>query len=203
MNDTPAVRICESCGHDITNRPANHTLCLDCWRDMHPPAVEYEMRKVAAWNVDGSGTNKLYRKSWIRFWEEQTGLRRNKCSYQGCSRRGEHGGHLWLKGLGVAIAPICRRCNHPHNTARWQGGGSFLAAGSAVVHMRMTRTMITAPRKIAVRLCESCRHDISDRPANHTLCLDCWRGMHSPRHLQDFFDAVGHAPAPAKKNRAG
>jgi len=145
---------------------------------MGQPTVERISRTVDAWNVDGSGTDKLYGQSWIAFWEEQTGLQRSKCSYNGCSRRGEHGGHLWLKGHGVCIAPICSKCNNPHNMNRWQqsgGGQSSLVAGTTVVYMSMTHDMKTAQRMIAVRCCESCEHDISDRPANNTLCIDCWR----------------------------
>ena len=140
--------------------------------------VKQLSRAADAWNMDGSGTDKLYGQSWIIFWEEQTGLRRNKCSYKGCKRRGVHGGHVWLKGHGVCITPICSGCNNPHNIARWQqygGGNSSVIAGTTVVRVSMTRNMKTAQRMIAVRCCESCEQDISDRPTNHTLCLDCWR----------------------------
>ena len=163
---------------------------------MEQPTVKRLLRGVDAWNVDGSSTDKLHRQSWIVFWEEQTGLRRNKCSYKGCSRRGEHGGHLWLKGHGVCIAPICSRCNNPHNIDRWQqsgGGNSTLNTGVTVVHVGMTRDMKTAPRMIAVRCCESCELDISDRPANHTLCLDCWRG--GGRHCESCELDISDRPA--------
>ena len=55
---------------------------------------------------------------------------------------------------------------------------SRLMEQPTVVHVGMTRDMKTAQRMIAVRCCESCELDISDRPANNTLCLDCWRDRH-------------------------
>ena len=144
--------------------------------------VERLSRGVEAWNIDGSSTDQLDGQSWIAFWEEQTKLKRGKCSYVSCSRRSEHGGHVWMKGHGPCIVPICSGCNSPCTAYRMQqadGNNSRLRAGTTVVHISMTQDMMTAQRRIVVRCCESCKCDISDRPTNHTVCLDCWRGIRS------------------------
>ena len=71
-----------------------------------------------AWNVDGSSTDQLQNTSWIKHWEEMSGLsRRRRCAFSDCDRDAEHGGHVWIKGhasqtRGVWIAPICKQCNY-------------------------------------------------------------------------------------------
>lgn|GEM_PF-3431716 len=36
-------RRCESCGKDISYRPAHHYLCYDCWRNNNSPSEDCEI----------------------------------------------------------------------------------------------------------------------------------------------------------------
>lgn len=145
------------------------------------PCVKLTSR-THAWNVDGSSSDKPpYGTSWIRHWEKQTGLVRSACAYDGCRRKATHGGHVWIKLRGVHLAPICAPCNSTRNADRMQhekGRHSYLSAGTVVVHMRHTTEMQWSERRIAcdARECEECGRDISNRPASHTVCLQCFRG---------------------------
>lgn len=135
---------------------------------------------MSAWNIDGSASHTLVRSSWIRFWEETTGRQRGQCSYAGCCRAAEHGGHVWIAKKRVIIAPLCSKCNYCENASRMQGAQSRLRQGTIVVKVECTEEMRNAVRRIAVeddrKRCKACGSDISDRPDSHTLCLDCYRG---------------------------
>ena len=152
----------------------------------------FRLRKnMHAWNVDASSTDSYTDVSWIRRWERATGLDRGRCSFDGCSRCAEIGGHVWIKNHGVYIAPICRSCNYHANAERMQsadGDHSFLRKGVTVIKTTFTEDMRHAERRIAVyeevepprclrhrRRCEECRNDITDRPENHALCFTCYR----------------------------
>ena len=107
-----------------------------------------------AWNVDGSSGDKLQDSSWIRHWETTTSLKRETCSYSDCSRRAEHGGHIWIKGCGVYIAPICNACNYHANVKRLQTEGgvhSLLRKDTVVVKTCVTEEMRNADRRYAVK----------------------------------------------------
>lgn len=93
----------------------------------HDNIYAYRLPKdYHAWNIDGSGRHRpifddknsfhtysySYR-SWMSFWEWQIGSRgkTTTCSYSDCNIVADIGGHVWLKGKGPHIAPICKRCN--------------------------------------------------------------------------------------------
>ena len=78
-----------------------------------------------AWNIDGSsGDQRLdqygNKISWIKYWENKTGIKRSVCSYSDCNQDAICGGHIWVKKVGVVIAPICNECNHISNLDRQQ-----------------------------------------------------------------------------------
>jgi hypothetical protein len=151
---------------------------------------------VEAWNMDGSSDAQAESGSWLRDAEEATGRRRGRCSFDGCPNQAEVGGHVWIKGEGCFIAPICRPCNRYDNPERMQGAGARLRANIDVTTTAMTEGMRNAERRIAVgggggggggsggsrraprhrRECQECGTDINDRPANHSVCLGCFRG---------------------------
>ena len=136
--------------------------------------------RAQAWNVDGSSDDVLEGSSWIRHWEEATGSRRGQCSCVGCGRAASVGGHVWLKGRGVHLAPICAGCNSCDNAGRMQhaeGRHPELKARTRVVPLRMTEGMRRAERRLArdVRECRCCGADIGGRPAHHEECLSCFR----------------------------
>mmetsp|Transcript_23544 Transcript_23544/g.41777 ORF Transcript_23544/g.41777 Transcript_23544/m.41777 type:complete len:224 (-) Transcript_23544:1195-1866(-) len=134
-------------------------------------------RDEIAWNVDGSSNDLLEESSWIQFWESNTGQQRGGCSFVGCNRPAQVGGHVWIQRRGVFIAPICNGCNYHGNVTRRQRGGSKLRQGTAVVRTEYTPEMQTAPRRYAdeIRYCEHCTRSIQDQPESHTLCLSCFR----------------------------
>ncbi len=137
-------------------------------------------KDVDAWNADGSSSDKIDEISWIQFWHEKTKIKTTvPCSFSGCPRQAEVGGHIWISGRhkNVFIAPICRKCNFSGNSSRMQNGGSQLRRHTVVVKVGMTREMRDAPRRFAIgeRSCQSCGEDISDRPPDHTKCLGCFR----------------------------
>ena len=139
----------------------------------------YLDRAVGAWNVDGSSDALAESGSWLRDAEEATGRKRGRCSFEGCLKQAEVGGHMWITGMGCFIAPICRSCNRHDNQDRMQGAGARLRENIVVTRTEMTNGMHTATRRIAGgrrRRCQSCGDDISDRPANHASCLECWSG---------------------------
>jgi hypothetical protein len=142
---------------------------------------------VGAWNVDGSSDALAESGSWLRDAEEATGRRRGRCSFEGCPNLAEVGGHVWISQEGCFIAPICKPCNRHDNQDRMQGAGARLRGNIEVTRTGMTEGMRTATRRIAGgdggrrRRCESCNDDISDRPASHTSCLECWSGGGSGR----------------------
>ncbi|CAB9514974.1 expressed unknown protein [Seminavis robusta] len=132
-----------------------------------------------AWNVDGSSSDQLEDSSWIQYWEEETRQSRGRCSYLGCNNPAQVGGHIWMARHGrPTIAPICRSCNNPENPNRMQGGNSQLRSGTIVVDTDYTHDMQISNRRFAeeVRICNECDEDISDRPQNHDMCLNCWNG---------------------------
>ena len=105
-----------------------------------------------AWNVDGSCTDTLYKTSWIKFWEEKTGLKRDICSFADCNKKAQVGGHIWLKRKGPHIAPICNGCNYIRNVKRCQsddGKHSTFRKGTTVVRVELTEDMKNADRRIA------------------------------------------------------
>lgn len=149
----------------------------------------YQLNKdVRAWNVDGSSNAKRPSSSWIGHWEHMTGLTRDRlCSYSDCNTVAKYGGHVWLKGHGVFIAPLCQICNRYWNAERMQnmeGNDSFLRKGTTVVRVEYSDGMKKANRRFSlneeeeeepVRRCSDCNTDISDRPDSHTRCLRCFR----------------------------
>ncbi len=154
-------------------------------RDMRP-VIGDTLRlsePVEAWNVDGAADAVPdLTGSWIAEAEAVTGRRRGRCSFEGCPNMAEVGGHVWLVRIGCVLAPICRPCNNPRNMARRQGGGSYLRANIEVFRTHMTEGMFNAPQLFAeepvthARRCERCGVDISDRPPNHAVCLNCYSG---------------------------
>ena len=153
---------------------------------------------IEAWNADGTADAVPdLTGAWITDAEAITGRRRGRCSFEGCPNMAEVGGHVWVRSIGCVIAPICRLCNSPRNMARRQGGGSRLRANIEVFQTHMTEGMRNAPRRFAQeprrelrRRCERCDVDISDRPPNHTVCLNCFHGDRG-RARHDIYD-YGH-----------
>lgn len=140
--------------------------------------------KIHAWNVNASSSDVRAYVSWIKQWENATGLARGRCSFDDCTQRAEVGGHVWIKKNGVFIAPICKSCNYYANADRMQsidGCHSFLRRGTVVFKTEMTDDMRNAERWFAVshesrrRRCMDCDGDISDRPDTHLRCLICYR----------------------------
>ena len=133
-----------------------------------------------AWNVDGSASDfrcEEIGKSWIRFWEHLTSRRRSVCSYEDCNQQASCGGHVWIRKQGIHIVPICARCNNCNNECRMQSCDNIplLRRGTLAVAITPTRDMIYAERRfVAVRSCQKCGADISDRPDNHILCFRCF-----------------------------
>lgn len=168
---------------------------------------------IEAWNADGSSDAVPYlTSSWIAEAEAVTGRRRGRCSFEGCPNMAEVGGHVWLARIGCVIAPICRPCNNPRNMARRQGGGSYLRANIEVFRTHVTEGMRNTERRYAeepvthARRCERCRVDISDRPPNHTVCLNCFRGDRGRARHDDIYDhgycAYGFAAAQNRNARS-
>lgn len=107
-------------------------------------------KSTEAWNIDGSSDDRPpYGWSWIQILEEKTGRKRGKCSFMGCPNRADTGGHVWIRGSGCCIAPICRSCNRYDNETRMQGGGSRLRNNTLVMKSEMTCGMRNAHRNIA------------------------------------------------------
>eukprot|EP00949_MAST-11_sp_MAST-11-sp1_P003348 g3348.t1 len=102
-----------------------------------------------AWNIDGSSDAQAHSGSWLRDAEKATGRQRGRCSFEGCANRAEVGGHVWIKGIGCFLAPICRQCNFAGNEDRYQGAGARLRKNIEVMRTRMTDGMKNAPRRIA------------------------------------------------------
>jgi hypothetical protein len=135
------------------------------------------IKSTEAWNVDGSSDACPTSRSWIADAENATGRTRGRCSYEGCDAPATVGGHVWVKGSGCFIAPICSKCNYHRNTKRMQGAGSRLRANIDVTRTKQTIGMKTATRRIVLkrRRCSSCNVDISKRPKTHKVCLNCFR----------------------------
>jgi hypothetical protein len=183
---------------------------------------------VEAWNMDGSSDAQAESGSWLRDAEEATGRRRGRCSFDGCPNQAEVGGHVWIRGEGCFIAPICRPCNRYDNPERMQGAGARLRANIDVTEAAITEGMRNAERRIAVggggggggrsgggswgaqerarRECQACGEDIADQPESHQLCRGCFgfssqgsrgrggssgsssgssRGRRAPRHRRE------------------
>ena len=156
-----------------------------------------------AWNVDGSSTDQLQNTSWIKYWEEKSGLSRGRCAFSDCDRGAEHGGHVWIKGhasqtRGVWIAPVCKQCNYCENLKRQRdarGQHSFVRKGTVVVRTKYTPDMANAERRVSYpddgeeydsddydeddweeQICEACGFDLPfGTPKHHTKCPDCFR----------------------------
>lgn len=100
-----------------------------------------------AWNMDGSSDAVAAESSWIKSAESATGRKRGKCSFAGCGRSAELGGHVWIKGQGCFIAPLCRTCNHHKNQSRQQGAGARLRKNIEVTEVSVTTGMKNARRR--------------------------------------------------------
>ena len=57
--------------------------------------------------------------SWKDFWITNTEQNwPDKCRVRRCTKSAFCGGHVYVYGCDeVYIVPLCRSCNHPHNTA--------------------------------------------------------------------------------------
>jgi hypothetical protein len=108
---------------------------------------------VHVWNIDGSSSDQLCSGSWIRKWEEEAGQIRGRCAYQECERSAAHGGHVWIKGKGVYLVPLCAHCNSPRNPDRMQnehGDHSHLKLGVVAVGLGpLTEDMRRCERRIS------------------------------------------------------
>ena len=182
-------------------------------RGVMRPAVGDILRlidPIEAWNIDGSADAVPdLTDTWIAEAEAVTGRRRGRCSFEGCPNMAAVGGHVWLANIGCVIAPICRPCNNPRNMARRQGGGSYLRANIEVFRTHMTEGMFNAERRYAEeprRQCERCQNDISDRPPNHTVCLNCFHSDRGRARHDDIYDhgyrAQGFATAQNRNARS-
>jgi hypothetical protein len=157
-----------------------------------------------AWNIDGSsGDQRLdqygNKISWIKYWENKTGIKRSICSYSDCNQDAICGGHIWVKKVGVVIAPICNECNHISNLDRQQninGYNSKLRKNSLVVKVKMTEDMKNSDRRLSVyiRTCDDCGDDISRQPENHTKCKNCFSGSIYRRTCDDCGDDISRQP---------
>ena len=105
---------------------------------------------VEAWNVDGSSDARPRGGSWLQTAETETGRRRGRCSFAGCCNGAQVGGHVWIRGEGCFVAPICRSCNRCDNPSRMQGAGARLRGHIDVVRAEVTWGMRNAPRRLAV-----------------------------------------------------
>lgn len=158
-------------------------------------------RSVEAWNMDGSSDAQTSSGSWIRHAEDATGRRRGRCSFDGCPNRAEVGGHVWVSGEGCFIAPICGSCNWHNNPKRQQGAGARLRAHVAVTTTPLTEGMRKANRRYASsrgpkrRQCASCAADITDRPADHSLCYSCWSTPKRGRSCEGCGRSIAGSPA--------
>jgi len=70
-------------------------------------------------NVKGSSVERIHGTSWKGYIEQHSGRSFPKsCFHQGCERRAEVGGHMWMRGIGndyVVLVPICSMHNNTHN----------------------------------------------------------------------------------------
>jgi len=108
------------------------------------------VKDAKAWNVDGSSSDRASGGlSWIRYWEEKTGMNRAVCSYLHCNRSATVGGHIWICRKGTFIAPICSGCNFSENENRMQDAESRLRSGTLVVEAEYTEDMANADRRFA------------------------------------------------------
>ena len=164
---------------------------------MAPPEVLILKETFSAWNYDGSSDAVAQSGSWLRDAEEATGRKRGRCSFDGCGRQAEVGGHVHMARIGCVIAPICRECNNPNNQSRRMGAGARLRKNIEVTRSDVTEGMRNAVRRTPdaktaggkrqrhSRLCESCNDDIASRPAGHTQCYSCWRAAQDGKYDDD------------------
>ena len=70
-------------------------------------------------NVKGSSVERIHGTSWKGYIVQHSGRSFPKsCFHQGCERRAEVGGHMWMRGIGndyVVLVPICSMHNNTHN----------------------------------------------------------------------------------------
>jgi hypothetical protein len=110
-------------------------------------------KRVQAWNVDGSSSDRPKSSSHIKDWEIATGSLRGICSFEDCNCNDTSslvGGHVMVPGIGVCIVPICRRCNYYRNSKRFQdtnGNNSYVRAFSELMKTNLTTDMKNAPRR--------------------------------------------------------
>ena len=194
-----------------------NTLCLI---DQESARVYSLEKPVNAWNVVGTfgdlrGQNRALcgqvdpahaqsveaDKTWIHFWKSNTGNGEKPnptCSFSGCSRQSNHGGHIylqrqggkWLQGENKGkhkycyIAPICRYCNDPGNDDRRIDSRprSTLKPDTLVVRILMSQETLGFDAFGRIEddfddeRCERCGKKISNQPDHHYLCYQCWPG---------------------------
>ena len=83
------------------------------------------------------GTATDRRRSWICFWERQTGKSRGKCVILGCSSDATVGAHVRIKyqknPSWYYIIPTCQGCNKATDFVHGKGGWVNLKRGSQAV----------------------------------------------------------------------
>ena len=124
---------------------------------------------LEAWNMDGSSDAVATRSSWIKSAESATGRKRGLCSFAGCGRPAELGGHVWIRGEGCFLAPICKSCNYYKNKSKQQGAGARLRK-----NIEVTKVSITAGMKDASRR----RYDERASRNKQRGCSRCGRNGH-------------------------
>lgn len=108
----------------------------------------YSLREsLEAWNIDGSSDAVATKTSWIKSAESATGRKRGLCSFAGCGRPAELGGHVWIRGEGCFLAPICKPCNYYKNQSKQQGAGARLRKNIEVTKVSVTAGMKNASRR--------------------------------------------------------
>ena len=63
--------------------------------------------------------------NWIRFWEEQTGLKAGKCHRIGCNADATDGAHVQIVNGATRewyIVPLCHSCNCQFGASFWVEG---------------------------------------------------------------------------------
>ena len=145
-------QICEACGFDLPfGTPKHHTKCPDCFRR-------------GGFDLP-FGTPKHHTKCPDCF--RRGGPPPGFCSY-------------FINGRQVTEAEY--RTQEAARKARWTSHDALYKLQpleSTSPYSRPHSLLGTSAKRLQGRECETCGDYISDRPANHSVCLDCYRARRS------------------------
>ena len=158
-------RRCLDCAQDIGDQPESHTQCLDCYRGA-------SQRNCQDCGKSIDDRPKSHTQCWDCYWGSTRSQSRQTKQQRHCQDCGQDICHR------PETHTVCLPCYHQRRSGSATTKTRTTTAAAVVAATRTTSTgrPKTQPTtRHSRRLCKDCGSDISERPKNHSKCLECFR----------------------------